>query len=68
MYIYIYKNKNCRDTFNIYTALLCCQMCTFAVPSGRRGRLFFLREQMYTSGSTFKKIKSFACHYISMHW
>ena len=39
----------------------------FNVPSGRRGALYFLREQMYTSGSTFiKKIKSFVCHYISM--
>ena len=39
----------------------------FTVPSGRRGALFFLWEQMYTSGSTFiKKIKPFVCHYISM--
>ena len=34
-------------------------MCTFTVPSGRGGALFFLRGQMYTSGSTFiKKIES----------
>ena len=39
----------------------------FTVPSGRRGALFFLRGQMYTSGSTFiKKIKPFVYHYISM--
>ena len=39
----------------------------FTVPSGRRGALFFLWEQMYTSGSTFiKKIKPVVCHYISM--
>ena len=32
----------------------------FTVPSGRRGAPFFLREQMYISGSTFiKKIKAF---------
>ena len=31
--------------------------------------VFFLREQMYTSGSTFvKKIKLFVYHYISMPW
>ena len=37
----------------------------FIVPSGRRGARFFLREQMYTSGSTFiKKTKPFVCHYI----
>ena len=41
----------------------------FTVPSGTRGALFFLWEQMYTSGSTFiKKIKPFVCHYISMPW
>ena len=39
----------------------------FTVPSGRRGALFFLWEQMYTSRSTFiKKIKPFVCHYITM--
>ena len=39
----------------------------FAVPSGRRDELFFLWEQMYTSGSTFiKKIKPFVCHYIGI--
>ena len=33
----------------------------------RGGTLFFLWEQMYISGSAFiKKIKPFACHYISM--
>ena len=41
----------------------------FTVPSGTRGALFFLWEQMYTSGSTFiKKIKPFVFHYISMPW
>ena len=40
----------------------------FTAPSGRRGALFFLMEQMYSSGRTFiKKINSFLCHYISMH-
>ena len=44
-------------------------MCTFYYPSGKTGALFFLREQIYTSGSTFmKKIKTFFCHYISMPW
>ena len=39
----------------------------FTVPSGRRGAVFFLCKQMYTSGSTFiKKIKPFVCYYISM--
>ena len=39
----------------------------FTAPSERRGALFFLWKQMYTSGSTFiKKIKRFVCHYISM--
>ena len=39
----------------------------FTVPSGRRGALFFLWEEMYSSGSTsVKKFKSFVCHYISM--
>ena len=39
----------------------------FTVFPGRRGALFFLREQMHTSSSTFiKKIKPFVCRYISM--
>ena len=37
----------------------------FTVPSGTRGALLFLWEQMCTSGSTFiKNIKPFICHYI----
>ena len=39
----------------------------FTVPSGRRGAIFFLSIQMYTSGSTFiKDIEPFVYHYISM--
>ena len=41
----------------------------FVVPSRRRGVLFFLWKQMYTSGSPFiKKNKPFVCHYISTPW
>ena len=42
----------------------------FILLSGREGALFFMWEQMmYTSDRTFiKKIKPFACHYISMPW
>ena len=48
----------------IYYAARCVH---FTISSGRKGALFLLWEQMYTSGSTFiKEIKTFVCRYISM--
>ena len=41
---------------------------SYILPSPREKEvLFFLRGQIYTSGSTFiKKIEPFACHYINL--
>ena len=55
--------------FNLHPLLICyaARCAHFTVPSRRRGALFFLWEQMYTSANTFiKKIKPFVFHYISM--
>ena len=55
--------------FSLYLMWICyAATCVdFTVPSGRIGTVFFLWQQMYTSGSTFiKKIKPLVCHYISM--
>ena len=55
--------------FSLHPVWICyaARCVHFTVPSGTWGSLFFLWEQMYTSGSTFiKKIKPFICHYISM--
>ena len=55
--------------FSLHPLWICyaARCVHFTVPSGRRGALFFLWEQMYTSGSTFiKKIKPVVCHSISM--
>ena len=51
--------------FNLHPLLICyaARCAHFTVPSRRRGALFFLWEQMYTSASTFiKKIKTFLFH------
>ena len=65
--------------FSLHTLSICyarCARCVdqyarcahSTVPSRRRDALFFLWEQMCTSGSTFtKKIKTFVCYYISIH-
>ena len=55
--------------FSLHPLRICyaARCVHITIPSGRRGALFFLWEQMYTSGSTFiKKIKPFVCHCISM--
>ena len=55
--------------FSLHPLWICyaARCIHFTVPPGRRSALFFLWEQMYTSGSTFiKKIKPVVCHYISM--
>ena len=44
------------SVFILYKFPMLLDRCVhFTVPSGRRGALFFLWEQMYTSGSTFIK-------------
>ena len=57
--------------FSVHPLQICyAARCVHSnVSSGRRGALFFLWEQIYTSGNTFiKKIKPFFYHYISMPW
>ena len=67
--ILILANSATFVDFSYYPLWTCyaARCVHFTVPSGRRGALFFLRGQMYTSGSTFiKKIEPFIYHYISM--
>ena len=55
--------------FSLHPLRICyvARCAHFTISSGRRGALFFLWEQMYTSDSTFiKMIKHFVCHCISM--
>ena len=63
--------------FSLHPLWICyaARCVHFTVPSGRRGALFFLREQMYASSSTFisdntfiRNIKPFVCNYTSMPW
>ena len=57
--------------FSLHPLWICypARCVYFTVPSGRKAALFFLLEQMYTSGSTFiKNIKPFIFHYTSISW